>query len=226
MTSRHNRTRSGCRAEPIRFALAALVIGHSGASTSTVFFVQRFSVMVLSRSMDAFFDDMPRDWLSLNNRSYVKPGHALHHLRPRQLPEFFDIVADRIWQALWGTAGHPLDYSFAALREHIHANTDPVRRAPNDGTSFLGTASVIAPIPGPVRNSRHGSPAVGWRTCRRRRPSAARWSTARAGCFALAFSALSGRAPPRTAFTKAGLAAYERDVVPHLLTYLIRMQVR
>jgi hypothetical protein len=34
----------------------------------------------------------------------------------RQCPEFFDIVADRIWRAWWRDAGHPLDYiSFRAV---------------------------------------------------------------------------------------------------------------
>jgi hypothetical protein len=34
----------------------------------------------------------------------------------RQRPEFFDHVAERIWQAWWKADGHPLDYISTQLR--------------------------------------------------------------------------------------------------------------
>src|SRR5258707_90949 len=62
----------------------------------------------------------------------------------RQRPEFFDIVADRIWQAWWRADGHPLDYISGRLRENMNATPIPIALVAHDGKSFLGTASVIA----------------------------------------------------------------------------------
>src|SRR5258705_636804 len=61
----------------------------------------------------------------------------------RQRPEFFDIVADRIWQAWWRADGHPLDYISGRLRENMNATPIPIALVAHDGKSFLGTASVI-----------------------------------------------------------------------------------
>jgi hypothetical protein len=36
----------------------------------------------------------------------------------RQRPEFFDSVADRIWQAWWKAYGHPLEYISGRLQEN------------------------------------------------------------------------------------------------------------
>ena len=36
----------------------------------------------------------------------------------RRRPEFFEAVADRIWQAWWKEDGHPLDYISGRLREN------------------------------------------------------------------------------------------------------------
>ena len=62
----------------------------------------------------------------------------------RQHPEFFDIVADRIWQAWWRDGGHPLDYISGRLQENMNATPIPFALVAHDGKSFLGTASVIA----------------------------------------------------------------------------------
>jgi hypothetical protein len=62
----------------------------------------------------------------------------------RQCPEFFDTVADRIWQAWWRDGGHPLDYISGRLRENTNATPIPFALVAHDGKSFLGTASVIA----------------------------------------------------------------------------------
>ena len=43
----------------------------------------------------------------------------------RQRPEFFDSVADRIWQAWWRADGHPLEYISGCLRENLSAAAIP-----------------------------------------------------------------------------------------------------
>jgi hypothetical protein len=62
----------------------------------------------------------------------------------RQFPEFFDIVAERIWQAWWKADGHPLDYISGRLRENLSDTPIPFALVAHDGETFLGTASVIA----------------------------------------------------------------------------------
>lgn len=37
----------------------------------------------------------------------------------RQQPQFFDIVADRIWQAWWQPNGFPRDYISSRLTENL-----------------------------------------------------------------------------------------------------------
>jgi GNAT superfamily N-acetyltransferase len=62
----------------------------------------------------------------------------------RQRPEFFDTVADRIWQAWWQAGGTPLAYISERLRENLDAAPIPFALVAHDGGTFLGTASVIA----------------------------------------------------------------------------------
>jgi N-acetylglutamate synthase-like GNAT family acetyltransferase len=62
----------------------------------------------------------------------------------RQRPEFFDTVADRIWQAWWEADGHPLGYISGRLRQNMSDTQIPFALVAHDGASFLGTASVIA----------------------------------------------------------------------------------
>src|SRR6202051_3196462 len=62
----------------------------------------------------------------------------------RQRPEFFDVVADRIWQAWWKADGHPLDYISGRLRENLNAEPLPLARVANQVAAVLGPASVIA----------------------------------------------------------------------------------
>ena len=62
----------------------------------------------------------------------------------RQCPEFFDIVAERIWQAWWKADGHPFDYISGRLRENLSDTPIPFALVAHDGETFLGTASVIA----------------------------------------------------------------------------------
>ena len=62
----------------------------------------------------------------------------------RQRPEFFDTVADRIWQASWKANGYPLDYISGRLCENMSDSDIPFALVAHDGQAFLGTASVIA----------------------------------------------------------------------------------
>ncbi len=62
----------------------------------------------------------------------------------RQRPEFFDVVADRIWQAWWKPHGRPLDYISGRLRENMNAQAIPLALVAHAGDRFLGTASVVA----------------------------------------------------------------------------------
>jgi len=49
----------------------------------------------------------------------MSPPFTISDLRQR--PEFFDTVAERIWQAWWKADGHPLDYISGRLRENMNA---------------------------------------------------------------------------------------------------------
>jgi GNAT superfamily N-acetyltransferase len=62
----------------------------------------------------------------------------------RQQPEFFDAVAERIWQAWWEPNGYPLDYITGRLKENLQNTPIPLALVAHDGGTFLGTASVIA----------------------------------------------------------------------------------
>lgn len=62
----------------------------------------------------------------------------------RRQPRFFDIVADRIWQAWWQPNGFPRDRIVAGLTENIADTAIPFALVAHDGERFLGTCSVIA----------------------------------------------------------------------------------
>jgi GNAT superfamily N-acetyltransferase len=62
----------------------------------------------------------------------------------RRQPQFFDIVADRIWQAWWQPSGFPRGYIAARLIESMADTSIPFALVAHDGPRFLGTASVIA----------------------------------------------------------------------------------
>jgi GNAT superfamily N-acetyltransferase len=62
----------------------------------------------------------------------------------RQRPQFFDTVANRIWQAWWEADGYPLEFISGRLRENLSATPIPFALVAHDGEAFLGTASVIA----------------------------------------------------------------------------------
>ncbi len=62
----------------------------------------------------------------------------------RHHPEFFDNVADRIWQAWWKPHGVPLAYISGRLREGMTAAPLPQAFVAHEAGVFAGTASVIA----------------------------------------------------------------------------------
>ena len=59
----------------------------------------------------------------------------------RQCPEFFDAVADRIWQAWWKPHGHPLDYIRGRLRENMEPTALPLALVAHEDGNFLGSVS-------------------------------------------------------------------------------------
>ena len=143
----------------------------------------------------------------------------------RQRPEFFEVVADRIWQAWWKADGHPLDYISGRLRENLDAAPIPFALVAHDGDAFLGTASVIAadlaqrPQLTPWVAAVWVDPAA-----RRRGVGAALVDRAAQACFALGVDRahLCAR-PQRCGFYEGlGWTAIERDVGPHHMTVFIR----
>src|ERR1700730_13623046 len=105
-------------------------------STSTVFFVSGCSVIGPAPSTGP---NMPRDRKGCKSMS---DAFTISDLRQR--PEFFDVVADRIWQAWWKADGHPLDYISGRLRENLNAEPIPLALVAHQGSAFHGTASLIA----------------------------------------------------------------------------------
>ncbi len=61
----------------------------------------------------------------------------------RQVPEFFDTVADRIWQAWWKRHGVAEAYIVQRLRENMRGSDLPIALVAHRGTAFLGTASLL-----------------------------------------------------------------------------------
>ena len=143
----------------------------------------------------------------------------------RQCPEFFDIVADRIWQAWWKADGHPLDYISGRLRENMNTTPIPFALVAHDGKSFLGTASVIASDL-PERPQLTPWVAAVWVEAhlRRRGVGSALVNLATRDCFALGVGRVHLCArPQRTAFyERLCWSSIERDVGPHRLSVFIR----
>jgi GNAT superfamily N-acetyltransferase len=143
----------------------------------------------------------------------------------RQCPEFFDAVADRIWQAWWKPNGHPLDTIRGRLCENMTASPIPLALVAHDGTTFLGTASVIA---ADLDERPQFTPWVAavWveQAARSRGIGAALVGHAAAACFALGFErAYLCARPERTSFYEnLGWTAIEREVGPHRMGVFIR----
>lgn len=67
---------------------------------------------------------------------------AISDLRAQS--QFFDIVADRIWQAWWQPRGFPREHIVTGLNANMAATPIPFALVAHDGERFLGTASVVA----------------------------------------------------------------------------------
>ena len=143
----------------------------------------------------------------------------------RQFPEFFDIVAERIWQAWWKADGHPLDYISGRLSENLSDTPIPFALVAHDGETFLGTASVIA---SDLAERPQFTPWVAavWvdPRARRRGVGAALVNRAALDCFALGVSRAYLCARPQRSgyYERLGWTSIERDVGRHRMGVLIR----
>jgi len=143
----------------------------------------------------------------------------------RQRPEFFETVAERIWQAWWKPDNYPLGYLTGRLRENMADTPVPLALVAHDGDAFLGTASVIA---SDLAERPQLTPWVAavWvePQARQRGVGSALVNRAAQDCFAPGF----GRAylcarPHRSALYEGlGWIPIERDVGPHRLIVFIR----
>lgn len=62
----------------------------------------------------------------------------------RQRPEFFGVVADRIWQAWWESRGVALSEIRERLTDNMTDAPLPLALVAHEADQFLGTASLIA----------------------------------------------------------------------------------
>jgi GNAT superfamily N-acetyltransferase len=143
----------------------------------------------------------------------------------RQRPEFFEAVADRIWQAWWKPHGHPLDYIRDRLCENMNAEPIPLALVAHAGDRFLGTASVIA---SDLDERPQFAPWVAavWvePEARRHGIGAALVERAADACFALGVTRayLCARAERAGFYQRLGWTRIESDVGPYRLGVFIR----
>jgi N-acetylglutamate synthase-like GNAT family acetyltransferase len=143
----------------------------------------------------------------------------------RECPEFFDTVADRIWQAWWRTDGHPLEYISGRLRENMDASSIPFALVAHDGAMFLGTASVIA---SDLEERPQLTPWVAavWvdQQARQRGLGGALVNRATQDCFALGVGRiyLCAREQRSGFYERLGWTPIERNVGRHRLTVFTR----
>lgn len=143
----------------------------------------------------------------------------------RQRPEFFDVVADRIWQAWWKRHGVPLDYINMRLRENLASAGLPIALVAHRGDAFLGTVSLIA---SDLDERPHYTPWVAavWTEPHARKQGIAPALIARAMAdgFALGFDKIYlCAAPPRREFyLRLGWTPVEEGVGPLELTVFVR----
>lgn len=143
----------------------------------------------------------------------------------RQRPDFFDTVADRIWQAWWKPRGHACDEIRGRLAENMNAEPMPLAMVAHRGGEFLGTVSVIA---SDLEERPHLSPWVAavWVEphARGHGIGAALVDRAAEACFALGVprAYLCAR-PERTSFyQRLGWTLVEENVGPFRLGVFIR----
>jgi GNAT superfamily N-acetyltransferase len=143
----------------------------------------------------------------------------------RQCPEFFDAVADRIWQAWWKPHGHPLDLIRGRLRENMEPTPIPLALVAHENGQFLGTASVIA---SDLAERAQFTPWVAavWvePRARSRGVGAALVDRAAQACFTLGADRayLCARAERASFYERLGWARIERDVGPSHLDVFIQ----
>ena len=143
----------------------------------------------------------------------------------RQHPEFFDTVADRIWQAWWEPQGYPLGYISGRLRENMNAAPIPFALVAHDRANFLGTASVIA---ADLAERPQLTPWVAavWvdPQARRHGAGAALVNRAAQDCFALGIRRVWLCARPRMSrfYEGLGWTISERKIGPHQLSVFFR----
>jgi GNAT superfamily N-acetyltransferase len=143
----------------------------------------------------------------------------------RQCPEFFDAVADRIWQAWWKPRGHALSYIRGRLAENMNAEPIPLALVAHDGGEFLGTTSVVA---SDLEERLQLSPwvAAAWVEphARRQGVGAALVDHAAKACFALGIKRayLCARPEHTPFYQRLGWTLVEQDVGPFHLGVFIR----
>ncbi len=143
----------------------------------------------------------------------------------RQRPEFFDTVAERIWQAWWKPNNYPLGHITGFLRENMTDTPIPLALVAHHGEAFLGTASVIA---SDLAERPQLTPWVAavWvePQARQRGVGGALVNRATQDCFALGFGRVYLCARPQRSALYEGLGwiATERNVGPHRMIVFIR----
>jgi GNAT superfamily N-acetyltransferase len=143
----------------------------------------------------------------------------------RQQPQFFETVADRIWQAWWKPNGIPLDTITTRLNENLRDAPIPLALVAHDGGTFLGTASLIA---ADLDERPELSPWVAavWVEERARSHGigAALVDAAADACFKLGFARayLCARVRMTGFYERLGWTLIERRVGPHQLNVFVR----
>jgi GNAT superfamily N-acetyltransferase len=139
----------------------------------------------------------------------------------RRRPEFFDHVADRIWEAWWMPNGYPLEYIRGRLAENMRDTPIPLALVAHDGSTFLGTASVIASDLDERPDLTPWVAAV-WveETARGRGIGAALVDSATQACFSIGFARAYLCARPRMTrfYERLGWTVLERKVGPNQLS--------
>ena len=143
----------------------------------------------------------------------------------RQQPELFDSVADRIWLAWWEPNGYPLAYIEERLKENLQDTPIPLALVAHHGSTFLGTASVIACD---LDERPHLTPWVAavWveESARGHGIGAALVDAAAQACFASGFERayLCARARMTGFYERLGWTRIEQRVGPHRLNVFVR----
>ncbi|WP_432757146.1 GNAT family N-acetyltransferase [Consotaella aegiceratis] len=70
-----------------------------------------------------------------------QPRYVISNLRER--PEFCDVVADRIWQAWWKDAGHPLSRVHDHMQEMLDERPLPFGLVAHEEGRYLGSCLII-----------------------------------------------------------------------------------